>query len=756
MAASAILLLLFALLGFGSAEDFYGDSVSFVHPHKDPDGYFKVAFHHRQNGRNHCDYPSSYTCMECTSFDNSSVMQTDQDNSGQDRWCQSEGHTMAKVSLDASYISLSNAGCCWASNNDAKTNWTGHAHLDLSTRSDTKDFNNCPVTTTVSSLRVPQNCFSEIHLLAYDPDGDNVKCRLVADVAVHANITLNTSTCTLDKTGEVSAGVYVFELMLDDFPTKNLNLSYANGTSTYWESSNENSPPLCSLKLQFLLEILSPLPVCKLGHVLPKYLYPTPKHGDVLHATVGHKFMLHAEAQAHHATITDFQVSVPYDMTKEFSDDQHGKAGLKLTWTPQHSDVDRVAPVCFTAETNESQSEMRCVAVVVSEPTPFHGKTDVTCMADKMMVAIERSTLPDVDVNYISLMDPSCLVTHNDTHIMGSMMFGNCGTTFEESDNYIFFKNQIQTLRKPDQVVIRRKSVKISFSCQFPKTASISSSYNVQKSNYVFSDSELDSFSYSFDVYTDGNFTAKVQPNAYPVEVEFLQKIFLGIKADSELANVSFFVESCKATPDDNPDNAIFYDLIKEGCLKDESLKVQAVDSMTFHMEVEAFRFDGSNDQVYITCTVLICDTNNPFSRCAMGCHNEAFRRRRRSVGVQSSIQSLMQGPFQFVYEALPIATVNHEDVMMKVADAEEMKAAERVKIAEIENNPLMKKSDMLLPVSSETQGHMAIKEMLSSNISTGLFAAACSLSVVVLAAVVAYYNRKSKEDDQKPLLRGY
>ncbi|XP_054627119.1 uncharacterized protein LOC129178684 [Dunckerocampus dactyliophorus] len=754
MAAGAILLLLFAVLGFGSAEDFYGDSISFVHLHKDPGGYLKVAFHHRQNGRDRCDYPSSYTCMGCTGLVNSSVMQTDQDTSGQHRWCQSEGHTMANVSMNASYISLSNTGCCWATNNDTKTNWTSHAHLDLRTRSDTEGLNNCPVTTTVSSLRVPQNCFPELHLLAYDPDEDHVKCHFAENAAVHANITLNETTCTLHKTGEVGIGVYVFEVMLEDFPTKNINLSYANGTSTYWEAYNGSASHLCSLKLQFLLEILPPLPDCELGHVLPKFLYPTPKHGAVLHATVGYKFMLHAKAQAHHATITDFQVSGPYNMTKEFSDGQHGKAELKLSWTPQHSDAERVAPVCFTAETNESQSEMRCVAVVVSEPTPFHGKTAVTCMANMMMVAIERSALPDVDVHYLSLMDPSCSVTYNDTHIMGSMQFSNCGTMVEDEEHYIYFKNQIQTLRNPEQIVIRRKTVKIGFSCQFPKSASISSNYNVQKSDYIFSDSEVDSFSYSFDVYTNSNFTDKVQPSAYPVQVTFQQTIFMGIKAESQLANVTFFVESCKATPDDNPGNALFYDLVKDGCVRDSSLKVQVVDALTYHLEVSTFSFGGGNDQVYITCTVLMCDINNPFSRCAMGCLNEAFRRRRRSVGLQSSIQSLTQGPFQFVSEALPSAFVNHKPDVMKEADVKEAKADNAVKIAEREDSTLMKKSDMLVPVSWETRGHVGMKEMLSSNTSTGIFAGACSLSVVALAVVVAHYTRKSKANDQKPLLR--
>ncbi|XP_068506585.1 uncharacterized protein [Syngnathus scovelli] len=765
MAVGVLLLMLMVGLGLTLSEDFHGDSISFIKPHKDPDGNIKVAFHHRQNGKNNCVQPSTFTCEECASVINSLVMQTDQDNTGRGRWCQSDRLVLANVLLNASHISLSNTGCCWATNNDMKTNWTAHAHLDLRTRSDTEALNNCPVTTTVSSLRVPQNCFSNIHLLAYDPDGDHVKCHLTADTAVH-NISLNENTCTLEKTGHVRDGVYVFEIMLMDFPTQRISLSYANGTSTYWEKADENASPLCKLKLQFLLEILPSLPNCELGHVQPKFLDPTPKHGYVLHATVGDKVILYAKVQAYRATINGFQVSGPHDMKKEFSDDEYGKAELTLTWTPQYSDEYRVSPICFTAETNECQSEMRCVVVMVSKTKFFNdfshrkdeastasftatGKTVVTCTANQMMVAIERSTLPGVDANSLSLNDPSCLVTYNATHIIGSVLFSNCGTTIEDKENYIFFQNQIQAVHDPLKIVFRRKAVKIRFSCQFPKRASISSNYNVEKSDYIFSDSRFDSFSYSFDVYTDGNFTNQVQPTAYPVQVEFLQNIYLGLKAETELANVSLFLDSCTATPDNRPDNDDLYDLIKDGCVKDQSLRVTMVDNLSYHLDFQAFRFDGDHDQVYITCKVLMCDVNDPLSRCTMGCLNEQFRRRRRAVGMQTSTQSLTQGPFQFVSKAVPSGTVHHNNSEMKKAEIIQVDVRKNDDMDFVDN---MKKSDVPMPVSGRTKLCRVWMEIISTNIST-LVLGSAYLSVVVSAVVVAYYIEKRNREDQKLLL---
>lgn len=40
-------------------------------------------------------------------------------------------------------------------------------------------------------LRVPQDCFSSVPLLAHDPDGDRVKCRFAADTTAPLNISLD-------------------------------------------------------------------------------------------------------------------------------------------------------------------------------------------------------------------------------------------------------------------------------------------------------------------------------------------------------------------------------------------------------------------------------------------------------------------------------------------------------------------------------------------------------------------------------------
>ena len=229
----------------------------------------------------------------------------------------------------------------------------------------------------------------------------------------------------------------------------------------------------------------------------------------------------------------------------------------------------------------------------------FTGKAIVECSPNKMVVSLEKASMPDIDKNFLRLRDESCSLTSNSTHITGSMSFSTCGTKFEvwrniyilhlneislvvsvipaacftplllsptqDKGDFIVFNNEINSFELPNEVIVRRKTVKIGFSCQFPKTISISSYYTLKKSEYIFTESSFGSFGYSFEIYRDSNFTNRVEASAYPVQVKLMEPLYIGIQAQSDLPDVKLFVESCKGTPDDNPENALSYDLIRNG-----------------------------------------------------------------------------------------------------------------------------------------------------------------------------------------------
>lgn len=61
----------------------------------------------------------------------------------------------------------------------------------------------------------------------------------------------------------------------------------------------------------------------------------------------------------------------------------------------------------------------------------------VQCSPNKITVAIEKASMPDIDMNYLKLLDDSCSLTSNKTHIIGTMSFSTCGTILEVRTNCI-------------------------------------------------------------------------------------------------------------------------------------------------------------------------------------------------------------------------------------------------------------------------------------------------------------------------------
>jgi len=460
---------------------------------------------------------------------------------------------------------------------------------------------------------------------------------------------------------------------------------------------------------------------------MPVFLSSTPSQGDVLHATVGQTFHLLVQAVASHSSIHDFQLSGPQHMVKVFKDGVNGQAEVTLQWTPQRSDLYRFVPVCFTAESNESQSEMRCVVITVTQAFITQGNALVECSPNKMKVTLDMASMPGIDVKFLELMDPSCSLTSNGTHITGSMSFSTCGTKLEDAGDFISFKNEIDSFELPNEIITRRRRVKIGFSCQFPKTISVSSYYNLYSADYIFTESSFGSFGYTFEIFRNNNFTNRVEAKAYPVEVMLLQTIYMGIQAQSELPDVRLFVESCKATPDDNPENALSYDLIKNGCVQDETMIIFPSNRTSFNFGVQAFKFTSNYEQVFITCSVIMCEADSPFSRCAQGCQQNAARRRRRDLKRETVGHYITQGPLQFVDRLVPKSNTVNDGSLLKTKSDDHL--------------------DVVPPPASS--GDWRLQQLLSANVGTVVLACALLLSLVTVAAVVHYFRSKRKEEGE-------
>uniref|UniRef100_W5M9I2 ZP domain-containing protein n=1 Tax=Lepisosteus oculatus TaxID=7918 RepID=W5M9I2_LEPOC len=239
-----------------------------------------------------------------------------------------------------------------------------------------------------------------------------------------------------------------------------------------------------------------------------------------------------------------------------------------------------------------------------------------------MSVFVDKSSIHEVDENNLRLNDPSCKVTSNKSHFIASVSLNSCGTELEEMENSLVFKNEITSFDAPHNVITRGNVLEIPFSCSFPKTFLTSGSFTVHKTVDTFTSSGSGRFTYVFEFYNSSAFTELIKPSTYPVNAEQGEMLYVSIQVRSSLNTTQLFVESCRATPHDDPDDPIYYDIIKNGCKIDETLVVYPSNQTVYRFGMKAFNFIGEYNQVYINCVVILCLAGNPNTRCAQGCIN--------------------------------------------------------------------------------------------------------------------------------------
>ncbi|KAM5138214.1 uncharacterized protein ACMZJ9_016810 [Mantella aurantiaca] len=420
--------------------------------------------------------------------------------------------------------------------------------------------------------------------------------------------------------------------------------------TTRWDFYPTAYPPyytnsLSGIPLQFIIEVTSPAPTCGFGEYRPRFLSPTPIHGTKLLVNAGKQFQLHLTAHAAYDRIEDFKVSGLPDMTKTFkSTSQFDTSSIVVEWTPTEDNIGEHVPVCFVAETtNGYQSELRCVVVVVG-PSKL-ANTTLFCNENNMTLIIAKSEDAEINDVQFRLNDPNCLVSSNSTHFIASVEYNSCGTVTEETEEDIVFKNTAVDYDL-SVIITRQNGISIPFNCSFPKKNRVSASFRAHKSIYEFTEAGFGNFTYKFQFFTDNQF---VEVNTMsPVEVILRELLYMEIEVSSSVPNVQLFVESCKATPHDTPSDPIFYDIIQNGCIKDNTVVVYQGSRTQYRFTMEAFGFIGNYPEVYINCIVILCKMGATNTRCTQGCITksmEASSRHRRSLVSESQQHFISQGP---------------------------------------------------------------------------------------------------------------
>ncbi|CAN9506614.1 unnamed protein product [Ophioblennius macclurei] len=645
---------------------FYGGSLVVTPEGNSSDGSYQVEVRSRQ-ATVQC-HVNHFFCLfgDCGAAVDRSKGTVARDSYGL-AWCLKEVRTRLKLRSCAAFeiryptaVDANDGSGYWIPNTrSSSTVWRMAARVDLGIRSDTGESNRPPVTTIPPLLRVPRNCNRTFTPALFDPDGDRVGCRVATNSSgfdcglcgLPGGFTLDQNSCSVTYAYDGLTGYHSIELLLEDFPHEPVELSHPDGHGGTEPRHGGHRPTptssLSTLPLQFtVLADSHQAPSCLHGDYSPLFLAPTPPHGANVPAFVNQTLELEVRSSAQYATIRDLILTGPRGISKTFI-----TTGIYfIRWKPTDQDLHRHFPVCFASEARDGydqvyQSEPRCVTVHVS-----HHEAVVTCNQTTMKVELERTFLVRRNEDKLHLLDfrdASCSLKSrsNATHLVAVMSLNACGTHVEEDADTITFRNQI-TSADPDEIITRNHVIDIAFSCAYPKKNNLTLGFR-HRDPFAFQERGFGTFTFEFEFFQSQRFRQQVDGSTYPVEVYLKQMIYMQIQATSSIPNTELFVESCRATPYDNPESRISYTIIENGCVRDPTVRIFSSSKSVFRFGMEAFEFIGAHDEVYITCSVILCGNGAPGTRCSQGCIEPVSGRRRREAPGQTSSHFISQGPLR-------------------------------------------------------------------------------------------------------------
>ncbi|XP_076123015.1 collagen alpha-1(XII) chain-like [Alosa pseudoharengus] len=295
----------------------------------------------------------------------------------------------------------------------------------------------------------------------------------------------------------------------------------------------------------------------------------------------------------------------------------------------------------------------------------------VICMEKFMAFELERSAAIGLHEDHLRLNDPNCTLYSNGTHVLVNMSLTACGTFMEDDGEYLIFKNEVTSFDDPNDIITRRHEVEIEFCCKYPKKSGVTIEFDIHRPSHTFKQKGFGSFTYQFEFFQSAQFLQMMDPNTYPLDFILGDMMYWQIEAICSVPNTELFVESCIAAPSDNPNEPLSYNIIENGCKVDETVQMYSSHQSKVQLGMKVFKFLGLHDQVFITCSVILCKAGVPGSRCSQGCTNSSVsghRISKREAPFQTAKHYISQGPLRLRRDvASPVSLQTQPTVNMNL-----------------------------------------------------------------------------------------
>ncbi|XP_054916805.1 uncharacterized protein LOC129379890 [Poeciliopsis prolifica] len=366
-------LLLLLLVSASQATHFLGTMMTYYPQKTFADGSVSVILRYKLNFVSCIDLDTWQCSGNCGAQTQTLGLSVIEEVRGE--WCQREGAITHLLPNNTGFQTVFAGGNWIDSIQNGIVSWRALTAVEMRNRSDLGKPNTSPQTTILPALRIPSNCAKNIDLLAFDPDGDKVRCRYGNTLASECNpctppsVLSVSSTCSLSfsPTNSSTELPYAVQLVMEDFPKQSIILTQTNGS----QEVKTTNDAISKIPLQFVLKVGPPVPSCAEGAYLPRFLPPTPENRAQLYTPAGQAVVINISAEATQSNITGLLFSGPNNAVKT----SLGSGSFSLTWTPSASENGQSHPICFVVQAKYFStllhSDLRCVIVTIGNGPPY-------------------------------------------------------------------------------------------------------------------------------------------------------------------------------------------------------------------------------------------------------------------------------------------------------------------------------------------------------------------------------------------------
>ncbi|XP_027032722.2 pancreatic secretory granule membrane major glycoprotein GP2-like [Tachysurus fulvidraco] len=251
-----------------------------------------------------------------------------------------------------------------------------------------------------------------------------------------------------------------------------------------------------------------------------------------------------------------------------------------------------------------------CGNITTSSPNIYDAKE--TCSGSTGSLSLSRCQLFEAgySTDVLHLNDPRCKgeIQHNRLVFQFDSNASMCGTTLENNGTHIIFKNNVGTTKGLISHTVG--GLNIAISCVYQFIQNISMTMGIEASGSVISNelSTESTFHIHMIPYTDATFLVPYSGN---VTLEVNRQMYIAVQVDHfDSTQIAIVLESCWATPINQMDYSVRWDLIINKCPNPNDSTVDVLKngvSTSSRFSFSMFTFTGFSPKIYLHCQVHLC-----------------------------------------------------------------------------------------------------------------------------------------------------